>query len=390
MPTPIDRKESIERLRALPQVQRWREGNYEPGSWFTSKPAEEGGSWGSWGHRFQPNRRGVSFVELNRADRHPVPDDGLGLLVDREAGSEPQSQHYDYPLNKKYQVWSYNVESLYEEAMSRQWSATRDIPWEKLEALPEDQERALCQFVSFLHTVEFVPGDTLPYYMARVDPSYPEVRLFLSSQCADEARHMEVFGKRMYANGGGPGIEPGAESILQFDPRKSVLPPEIARVVANVNPTWDFLAYSYYVQMIGEAVVLDFFRFGEFLGRNPCDKEMFRRIMQDEARHVSFGTMRIKYYLDNAPPQERKDAVEMLHFLASAAEASGTGFGLLLQPSAIEPFALMAAGSLGNLDKGWDVVREFWSTAVEEYINRCERAGIPRRGRCMLPEEAPF
>ena len=202
--------------------------------------------------------------------------------------------------------------------MSRQWSATRDIPWDKLEPLPEDQERALCQFVSFLHTVEFVPGDTLPYYMARVDPSFPEVRLFMSSQCADEARHMEVFGKRMYANGGGPGIEPGAEAILQFDPRKSVLPPEIAKVVATVNPTWDFLAYSYYVQMIGEAVVLDFFRFGEFLGRNPCDKEMFRRIMQDEARHVSFGTMRIKYYLDNAPRQERKDAAEMLHFLASA------------------------------------------------------------------------
>src|SRR5208283_4503100 len=94
MATPVDRKESIERLRALPQVQRWREGNYEPGAWFTSKPAEEGGIWGSWGHRFQPNRRGVSFVELNRADRHPIPEEGLGMLVDREAGAEPQSPRY--------------------------------------------------------------------------------------------------------------------------------------------------------------------------------------------------------------------------------------------------------------------------------------------------------
>ncbi|HXR35922.1 MAG TPA: hypothetical protein VN754_08245, partial [Candidatus Binataceae bacterium] len=187
-----------------------------------------------------------------------------------------------------------------------------------------------------------------------------------------------------------PGIEPGAEALLQFDPRKSALPAEAAKAIASVNPTWDFLAYSYFVQMIGEAVVLDFFRFGEFLGRNPCDKEMFRRIMQDEARHVSFGTMRIKYYLDHAPRQERADALEMLHFLASVSEASGTGFGLLLQPSAIEPFALLAAGSVGNLAKGWDVVREFWAASVEEYINRCERAGIPRRGRCMLPEDAPF
>ena len=391
MAIPIDKKETLERMRALPQVRRWREGNYEPGGWFTAKPTEEGGIWGSWGHRFQPNRRrGVSMVELNRADRHPIPAEGLGLISDREAGTEPDTPRYDYPLNQKYQVWSYNVESLYEEAVSRQWSATRDIPWDKLEPLSDDQERALCQFVGFLHTVEFIPGDTLPFYMARVDPSFAEVRLFMSSQCADEARHMEVFGKRMYANGGGPGMEPGAEALFQFDPRKSVLPEEAARVIASVNPTLDFLAYSYFVQMIGEGVVLDFFRFGEFLGRNPCDKEMFRRIMQDEARHVSFGTMRIKYYLENAPRQEREAASEMLHYLASVTETSGAGFGLLVHPSAVEPFALLAAGSTGNLDKGWDVVREFWAAVVEEYLDRCDRAGLPRRGRCMIPDEAPF
>lgn len=88
------------------------------------------------------------------------------LISDREAGTEPDTPRYDYPLNQKYQVWSYNVESLYEEAVSRQWSATRDIPWDKLEPLSNDQERALCQFVGFLHTVEFIPGDTLPFYMA--------------------------------------------------------------------------------------------------------------------------------------------------------------------------------------------------------------------------------
>ena len=391
MTTPTNKREAVERIKALPHVQRWREGKYEPGLWFTAKPMEDGGIWGSWGHHFQPNRRrGVSLVELNRADRHPIPNEGLGLIPDREVGVEPDAPRYDYPLNQKYQVWSYNVEGLYEEAISRQWSATRDIPWDKLEPWPDDQERALCQFISFLHTVEFIPGDTLPFYMARVDPSFAEVRLFMSSQCADEARHMEVFGKRMYANGGGPGVEPGAEALLQFDPRQSVLPKEVVSAVSNVNQNWDFLSYSYLVQMIGEGVVLDFFRFGEFLGRNPCDKEMFRRIMQDEARHVSFGTMRLKYYPENAPRQEREDATEMLHYLASGCEASGAGFALLLQPSVIEPFALLAAGSTGNIEKGWDIVREFWSTAVEEYLNRCDRAGLPRRGRCMLPEEAPF
>ena len=59
----------------------------------------------------------------------PVPPS----LVDREGGAPASAEHYAYPLNKKYQVWSANVDSLYEEAVSRQWSATKDIPWTELD-----------------------------------------------------------------------------------------------------------------------------------------------------------------------------------------------------------------------------------------------------------------
>ncbi|MEE9284434.1 MAG: ferritin-like domain-containing protein [Dehalococcoidia bacterium] len=387
--TSITPKESAQRIARLPQVRRWREGNYEPGSWFTD-PVGNGGSWGSWGRKLQPTRRGITFVDMNRADPRPIPEEGPGLVVDRGGGAEPASQRYEYQLNKKYQVWADNLETLYEEAMSRQWSATKDIPWDKLEPMPQDQERALCQFMSFLHTVEFVPTDTLPYYMARIDPAFPEPRQFLATQCVDEARHMEVFAKRIFANGGGPGVEPGAEAVLQADPAKSALPPEIAMSISRIGPEWDFLAYSYYVQMMGEAVVLDLFRFGEFLGRNPCDKEIFRRVMQDEARHVSFGTMRMRYYLEHAPKDERKRALEMVHYLASISEAGATGFSLLINPNVIEPFALLAAGSLANIEQGWEWVREFWARVVQEYLDRCERAGFPRADRCLLPKEAPF
>lgn len=199
---------------------------------------------------------------------------------------------------------------------------------------------------------------------------------------------MEVFNKRMFANGGGPGVEPMAAAILEFT-QESSLPREL-----QINVTSDigleFLAYCYQVQMMGEALVLDFFRFGEFLGRNPFDKEMFRRIMQDEARHVSFGTMHMKYHLENAPKDERERALEMVHFIASISEAGGSGFSLLINPSIIEPFALLAAGSMGNIERGWDKVREFWAHTVQAYLNRCELAGFPRWDKCLLPREAPF
>ena len=382
-------KEAAETWKSLPQIKRWREKDFELGSWFTSDPHEAKGAWGSWGRQQAPSKRGMSFIEMNRNSPSPVPPEaGAGLVVDREGGAPPGADRYEYPLNKKYEVWSDNVVSLYEEAVSRQWSATKDIPWDQLEPLPVDQERALCQFLCFLHAIEFIPTDTIPYYMARIDPAFPEVRLYMATQCADESRHMEVFIKRMFANGGGPGVEPTAASLLQQNP-ESTLPPELQLALVN-KVSAEFLAFSYALQMMGEAMVLDFFRFGEFLGRNPCDKEIFRRVLQDEARHVSFGTMRIKYFLDHAPKDERERALEMLHFLASINEAGAGGFLTLTNPSAIEPFALLAAGSVGNIDKGWDTVREFWAMAVHEYLGRCERAGFPRWDKCLMPQEAPF
>ena len=36
-------KETAESLRGLPQVKRWRDGNHEPGDWFSSPPSDEGG-----------------------------------------------------------------------------------------------------------------------------------------------------------------------------------------------------------------------------------------------------------------------------------------------------------------------------------------------------------
>ena len=44
----------------------------------------------------------------------------------------------DYTVLDRGEVWSDNIQTLYEEAVARQWNATRDIPWSELEPLPED------------------------------------------------------------------------------------------------------------------------------------------------------------------------------------------------------------------------------------------------------------
>lgn len=50
------------------------------------------------------------------------------------------------PINTKAEVWSDNVLDLYEEAVSRQRNATRDIPWTELPELDPDLEHAMSRY----------------------------------------------------------------------------------------------------------------------------------------------------------------------------------------------------------------------------------------------------
>ena len=67
--------------------------------------------------------------------------------------------------------------SYYEEAVSRQWNATTDIPWERLEGeeLPEVTGKALSQLMTFLTEVEMIATDTPAMWLPRLNPDFIEV-----------------------------------------------------------------------------------------------------------------------------------------------------------------------------------------------------------------------
>ena len=70
-------------------------------------------------------------------------------------------------VNRKSEVWAYNLEGYYEEAMTRQWNATTDIPWADLLAtdLPEDIGKAYAQLLTFLTEVELIATDVPAKWM---------------------------------------------------------------------------------------------------------------------------------------------------------------------------------------------------------------------------------
>jgi hypothetical protein len=111
--------------------------------------------------------------------------------------------------------------TLYEEAVARQWSSTRDIPWHTLQPLPKDIEHAMCQLCTFFTEVEFIAGDVPGWWLSQINSAYHETKLFMATQIMDEARHLEVFRKRALANGGGlgkcpPEVEEGLKYIFDL------------------------------------------------------------------------------------------------------------------------------------------------------------------------------
>src|SRR3990170_5472180 len=158
----------------------------------------------TWGMHAKPGKRGLTLDEVNIGPYGPPGDESHELTFRARGAAQREGvPRIGYYLGKKGDVWSDNATMLYEEAVQRQWSSATDIPWEKLEPLPDDIERAMCQLCTFLTEVEFIAGDAPGQWVPSINPAHYETKLFLLTQIMDEARHLDVFRKRALVNGGG-------------------------------------------------------------------------------------------------------------------------------------------------------------------------------------------
>ena len=115
------------------------------------------GAKSEWGVRPKPGPRGLTMLDIATGSYGEVPDvPPHRSMAPRGADVDPDTPDMGYILNKKSDVWADNVMELYEEAVARQWSATRDIPWGELPELPDDIEHAICQVCTTLTEVEMI------------------------------------------------------------------------------------------------------------------------------------------------------------------------------------------------------------------------------------------
>lgn len=330
---------------------------------------------GHFGKRAKPSSRGMTYTDVNRIRGYgDIPEKADWMnFAPRGSIREPYRSVMpiidDYVVTDRNELWADNVINLYEEAKARQWNATKDIAWDELEALPEDLEKATCQLCTILTEIEFAAGDFPAKWIYRVPQDFLEVKSFLSTQIMDEARHQEVFRKRAIAGGGLMHASPGFEWALK------------ALLDAPTHTMGTFL-----LNLLGEGLILSVFRSGEMIAKTQVDKEIFRRCLQDEARHVSYGVLEFKNYLDTHP--DRAAGEEEMHRFADVGEH--IILSAFTEPTLIEPIAILLGGGIDKIDQGMEGLGHMWSMFIEEYLQRCKATGFDRAPRCIIPKDLPW
>ncbi|MGC1512851.1 MAG: hypothetical protein WA797_08075 [Acidimicrobiales bacterium] len=319
-----------------------------------------------WGVAAKPSARGLTMMDIAVGSYGEIPDVApLRTMAPRGSAIPDGVPDMGYLLNAKSDVWAQNVAELYEEAVARQWSATSAIPWAELQTLDPDVEHAMCQLCTLLTEVEMIAADLPAKWLWRVNHDFVEAKMFLGTQIMDEMRHTEVFRKRALANGGG---------LLKAGKGTE----ELLRTILQAK---SFTQASALLHLLGEGFVLDIFRQGELISPTHVEKKMFRMAMQDEARHVAYGTLHLRQAVEADP-----DVAEEIHEALDVGE--GVIAQLTMQPEVFTALAVLLAGGTANVEeKGFPLLQQLMAKMFTSYLARCERAGINRVERTLIPLE---
>ncbi len=291
-------------------------------------------------------------------DISPLPPtaDPFTGFAPRGSRVEPGGPAYPFTLNEREHVAPPEVAKLYDQAVSAQWDATRDIPWDRAKTLPFPLASALAQIMTFLAENElsalYVPARFIP----RIHPAYAEVAMFLASQLADEARHINVFLKRARLCGVGLGTSSVTTS----------------RSLLSLLQVEDFTEAAFLLSVLGEGTFLDLLSFIEHYAPDEATAELVRRAKNDESRHVHFGLAHVRYGLSSDPNLygRLEDAVRR-----RAAALHGVG-GV---PAPLQDaLTILAAGSTEPeaVARGHEAFRELLETMHASRIRRLEHAGF--------------
>lgn len=260
-----------------------------------------------------PAVRGLILQQGRAGDTHDVP-----------AG---HTAHFDW----KYTGNQPELTKLYSTAKLSQWNGETDLDW-SIPVDPFDKENELLK-ESLLPLMEipayrrlpermrcsqrqallswflsqFLHGEQAALFAAcQVIQAvrWTDAKLYGSTQVVDEARHVEVFHRYLTDK---------LEREYPIDDNLFVVVDALLR-----DTRWDFKFLG--MQIMVEGLALGGFSIVRSASKEPLLRELLRRVITDEARHVHFGVVALAPYyrneLSSVELREREDwAFEMVVFL---------------------------------------------------------------------------
>ena len=311
-----------------------------------------------WNTRAKPTKHGLTLEAINIGRYGEIPD-VWPYQTEMPRGAVPISgvESMGYSIFEKQEVWSDVCAKLYEEAIQRRWRPATDVPWDSIEPLPDDVERAICQICTHISEKEQNEADVIGRWEPDISYGYHEVKLYLATTVFENARAVEVFRKRALSNGGGLGVQsPGWGFRSVVDSR-------------------NFTEMAVIQFVLHDSLTLSQYAFGEKYAKNAAEKFIFGRALQDKARIVAYGITHLKYVMMQRA--DRRDEIQ--RYLDK-------GEGMMLQddkkdPATREAFAIFFGGSKEKIGEGVQVYNAMRKHHVEQYLARLKWATIERDDR---------
>jgi hypothetical protein len=274
------------------------------------------------GSRWQGAER-CGYSHPGRADAVADRAEPAWGLAARGASVEPGGPCFPFLIDRKTHVWADEAADLYRQALAAQWDPMTAIDWNESVDLPDEIEGAVVQVMTYLieneHAALLVPSR----FLGQLHPHYREVMQCLAIQIADEARHVEVFTRRIQLKG----REPALSTVGGQQSLKTLLD----------EP--DFSIASLLLSVLGEGTFVNLLNFLHAHAPDPVTRQIARLTARDEARHVAFGMAHLHYRLDDEPDLRIRLALAVESRFDSLAGTSG------LNEEVFDALILLAAGN---------------------------------------------
>ena len=279
-------------------------------------------------------------------------------LAARGAQVEAGAPAFHFRLSDKLQVWTDSAADLYAQAVAAQWNADTDIDWNDAPELPAPVEDAIVQLMTYMVENENAALLVPARFLGQLHPHYRELQAALAIQVADEARHIDVFTRRIRRHGREPALSTaGGQASL-----KSLL------------DETDFSVAGFLLSVLGEGTFVHLLQFLQTEAPDPLTRQICRLAARDEARHVALGMSHLLYRLQHEPGFQHQLAQAVEQRFDNLAGTSG------LNEEVFDALILIAAGTLTPeaLARGAARVQQLMRDMADGRFSKLLRLGFER------------